>query len=140
MEFIITEKVFNYKDFKCVITFNTISLHRCGYVAVPYYEYHNINFLAKYFNCHGGISYVERYLYNQQDSNVWWIGFDCRQSPNDGIDLEKAKTIYNEQELNEILAKLPPNYNHQTEYTIDVVEEELKSIVDQILGINKSTE
>lgn len=30
-----------------------------------------------YLSCHGGVTYTESHLYNCNDENTWWIGFDC---------------------------------------------------------------
>lgn len=67
-----------YKGYPYVVLFMP-GAYRCGYVGVPYSHK-----LAKkdvdklsHLKCHGGVTYAEPYLYECNDDNTWWIGFDC---------------------------------------------------------------
>jgi len=82
-----------YKGYPYVVLFMP-GAYRCGYVGVPYSHK-----LAKksfddlgYLSCHGGVTYAESHLYNCNDENTWWIGFDCAHCF-DGYDVDAANSI-----------------------------------------------
>lgn len=83
-----------YKGYPYVVLFMP-GAYRCGYVGVPYSHK-----LAKksfddlgYLSCHGGVTYTESHLYNCNDENTWWIGFDCAHCF-DGYDVDAAKQYF----------------------------------------------
>lgn len=95
MEFPITETRFEYEGFPCVVLFMPLG-HRCGYVGVPktHPAYGN-NYDTLDIDCHGGLTYTERYLQNQDDIETWWIGFDCCHY-NDASDKEAMQKYFPE--------------------------------------------
>lgn len=133
METLIIEKQFSYKDFDCVITFNTLGLFRCGYVAVPISKYPNIIHTAHYLKCCcNGITYIKDTLHVKPNvDNVIWVGFDCLGS---GMDLIKGKELFTETELEQKMQSMPPRYTRQTDYTLEEVEKEIQNIVNQIIN------
>lgn len=83
-----------YKGYPYVVLFMP-GAYRCGYVGVPYNHK-----LAKkdvdklsHLKCHGGVTYAEPYLYECNDDNTWWIGFDCGHCF-DGYDVDAAKQYF----------------------------------------------
>lgn len=83
-----------YKGYPYVVLFMP-GAYRCGYVGVPYSHK-----LAKksfddlgYLSCHGGVTYTESHLYNCNDENTWWFGFDCAHCF-DGYDVDAAKQYF----------------------------------------------
>lgn len=90
----VLETKFAYKGYPCVVLFMP-EAYRCGYVGVPYSHK-----LAKkrvvdlgYLNCHGGVTYAEPSLYDCNDDNTWWIGFNCAHCF-DGYDVDAAKQYF----------------------------------------------
>ena len=90
----VLETKFAYKGYPCVVLFMP-GAYRCGYVGVPYSHK-----LAKkrvvdlgYLNCHGGVTYAEPSLYDCNDDNTWWIGFNCAHCF-DGYDVDAAKQYF----------------------------------------------
>lgn len=83
-----------YKGYPYVVLFMP-GAYRCGYVGVPYNHK-----LAKkdvdklsHLKCHGGVTYAEPSLYDCNDDNTWWIGFDCAHCF-DGYDVDAAKQYF----------------------------------------------
>ena len=89
----IIEKQFVYMDFPCVIIFQPM-LHRCGYVGIPEnHELYGKNYEDINVECHGGLTYGRNYLYGHEETDLWWIGFDCAHYL-DAKDFETAYKIY----------------------------------------------
>lgn len=135
----VQEKRFEYKGFPCVILFMPIG-YRCGYVGLPKgNKYYGKDYDEIPINCHCGLTYSDSGLHNQDDTDIWWIGFDCGHCC-DGYDVETAKKLFadNESVLRQILM-----YEHTGYYatcnkenpvrTLEYCMEQCKSIVDQIL-------
>ena len=83
-----------YKGYPYVVLFMP-GAYRCGYVGVPYshkLSKKSVDDLG-YLSCHGGVTYAESHLYNCNDDNTWWIGFDCAHCF-DGYDVDAAKQYF----------------------------------------------
>jgi hypothetical protein len=132
------ENRFYYKGYPCVVLFHPFC-HRCGYVGVPtshpYYgkEYYKLPDI----DVHGGVTYCENSLYNCDDKDTWWIGFDCAHVT-DKPDYEAGLRYFaNDSETIDLI-----NYKIQRKAslfiplkvrTLEFVENELKHLVDQIV-------
>lgn len=123
-----------YRDYEWVITFE-LDGHRCGYVGIP----ENHPFFEKpddFFNfisCHGGITFTghEKLGFSSDD---WLVGFDCAHFPMDAIDLECIKRYFGDKELKSIEGSIGRGYRTSGHiWTAEEVEEELKSMIDQII-------
>ncbi len=135
----VQESRFEYKGYPCVVLFQPIGF-RTGYVGIRSEKAINIEGI----NCHGGITYVENYLYGQRDQDILWIGFDCGHCF-DGFDIEKIKEYYKDNER-----VMKPFVIMQTFYrernkelevrTLKYVEEECKKIVEQLISLEKEVE
>lgn len=139
MRISIIEKEFNYRGFNCKVVFHQLG-HRCGYLEIP--RGHKL-FEKDYYEIdlevHGGLTYADHYSAPEGEVDEWWIGFDCAHS-DDAKDYKTAFELF--KDYPEALASL--HYMEQTdrrfgmnEYgeirTLEFVEDELKSLVVQIL-------
>lgn len=132
---------FEYKGFPCVVLFQSMG-YRCGYVGLTkenrFYgkEYSSID---DYISCHGGLTYSSNKLILQEDTDLWWIGFDCAHCF-DKRDYKKAKEYFstNDKVMDSILymEKMDEQYGSlgQEIRTLEYCIEECKAIVDQIVG------
>ena len=86
------EKQFEYKGFPCVILFMPMG-YRCGYVGLPKEnKYYGKSYDDIPIGSHCGLTYASRKLHAQNDTDKWWIGFDCGHCC-DGYDVEKLKNF-----------------------------------------------
>lgn len=124
----IVEKRFEYKGYPCVILFMSMC-YRCGYVGLK----REVAYNTKEIECHGGITYSEAYLWKQDDSDRWWIGFDCMHFP-DGFDIESGMEYWrdNEEQYNNMKSMLTRLDYRKEPWSLKRVENECKFIVDQI--------
>ena len=114
--------------------------YRCGYVGIPNgHKLYNksIDDLG-YLNCHGGITYAEPYLYECNDENTWWIGFDCAHCF-DGYDIETAEQYSgNDPEFKKMLHIMEDFWKESNKdsgieiRSLTYVKDECKKLVDQI--------
>lgn len=88
-----------YKGYPYVVLFMP-GAYRCGYVGVPYNHKLAKKDVDKLSNlkCHGGVTYAEPYLYECNDDNTWWIGFDCGHCF-DGYDVDAAKQYFGDAQI-----------------------------------------
>lgn len=94
-----------------------------------------------YFNVHGGLIYSsDNNGTYPVESNLWWLGFDCGHY-NDGNDLELIEKYWGDNPL------IKRRLEIEREYYIDApirskeyVEDECKSLVDQIIKLIMSPE
>lgn len=128
-----------YKGYPYVVLFMP-GAYRCGYAGVPYSHK-----LAKksiddldYLNCHGGVTYTESHLYNCNDENTWWIGFDCAHCF-DGYDVDAAKQYFGDdpdfKRLFYTMEDFWRESNNDSEIEIRslaYVKDEYKKLIDQI--------
>lgn len=132
----IVEKRFEYKGYPCVVLFLP-SCWRCGYVGIPKKDY--LRSQISKIECHGGITYIESFLYGQEDKDIVWIGFDCAHY-RDGYDYETGRKYYKDDpktlESIDTWEKIHSQYPFDDYYfggrTLEYVESECKHIVDQI--------
>ena len=137
----VQETRFEYKGFPCVVLFQSMG-HRCGYVGLP----KGNRFYGKHFSeidddisCHGGFTYSRNKLILQEDTDLWWIGFDCAHCF-DKMDYEKAKEYFSDNKgvMEAILYRenMDAFFGDcgQMVRTLEYCIEECKSIVDQIVG------
>lgn len=91
----VTEARFEHDGYPCVVLFMPMG-YRCGYVGAPKTHpaygkgYHELN-----IDCHGGLTYAEDHLCNQDDAETWWLGFDCNHY-GDAPDVVAAKEYFPE--------------------------------------------
>lgn len=127
---VIQEERFEYKGLPCVVLFLSPG-YRCGYAGLPKGTVINTDDI----NCHGGITYSAFDLRFQDDTDRYWIGFDCCHCFDD-YDIEKAKEVFADDEFtmglieHYIKMKCCVGGNFRT---LDYVKDECKKIVDQYL-------
>jgi hypothetical protein len=114
-------KAFEYKGYKCRIirvgAGVSKMIHLCGYILIPQgKKYYQEYFDNLDINIHGGITYSSTNLRFQPEEG-WWIGFDCAHSGD-------LCYMYESE-----------NYSHDVYRTMEFVESELKSAVDQLKAI-----
>lgn len=135
------EKEFTYKDYRCVINFRSLGF-RTGYVEVPAeHPLYGIDGDRLDIDCHGGITWASDELpgSTENESDSWWIGFDCAHYA-DGEDLEAIKKYFsNDDEAMHLLQlkldmqkKFPHSYDDHI-WSLEEVEDECKHIVDQLI-------
>lgn len=136
----VLECKFDYKGYPCVVLFMP-GAYRYGYVGVPYSHK-----LAKkrvvdlgYLNCHGGVTYAEPSLYDCNDDNTWWIGFDCAHCF-DGYDVDTAKQYFGDDpDFKRLFHTMEyfwrESFGFETDFKIcslAYVKDECKKLIDQI--------
>lgn len=134
----ILETRFEYRGFVCVVLFQHMG-HRCGYVAIPKgNKYYNVYYTEIPVSCHGGLTYSSGELALNDDSDVWWIGFDCNHWK-DGRDYPALyKYYFDDKEAMKIIKKIGESdtmFGTQKGTTIrslDYCIDECINIVDQI--------
>ena len=114
--------------------------YRCGYVGVPYSHKlakKSVNKLS-HLRCHGGVTYAESHLYNCDDKDTWWIGFDCAHCF-DGYDIELAKQYFGGKPGFKMMLQAAEdlwekaNKDPETEIrSLAYVKDECKKLIDQI--------
>lgn len=129
------ESEFTYKNFRCVVVFNCLGGHRCGYVEIPFNhpiadkDYDELTDI----NVHGGITFVKwEHATYPLESKYGWIGFDCAHG-DDKPDFE-SWIKYCPEKL-EIIRKLKSIIIRDRNSTIkstEFCEKECKKIVDQL--------
>lgn len=108
-----------YKGYPYVVLFMP-GAYRCGYVGVPYghkLAKKRVNDLG-WLNCHGGVTYTEPHLYNCDDKNTWWIGFDCAHCF-DGYDVDTAKQYFGDDpDFKRLFHTMEVSGENQTEISV----------------------
>ena len=114
--------------------------YRRGYVGVPYSHKlakKSVNKLS-HLRCHGGVTYAESHLYNCDDKDTWWIGFDCAHCF-DGYDIELAKQYFGGKPGSKMMLQAAEdlwekaNKDPETEIrSLAYVKDECKKLIDQI--------
>lgn len=137
------EKRFEYKGFPCVILFMPMG-YRCGYVGLSIEnKYYGKSYDDIPISCHCGLTYASRKLHAQNDTDKWWIGFDCGHCC-DGYDVDKIKEFYADDEnimtQTERMADYFKICNENPVRKLEYCEEECKKIVEQIIELEKGTE
>lgn len=124
------EKTSVYRGYTYFVVFQERGGWRCGYVRIPEdhvlceMDYDDVN-----VNCHGGLTFSGKL----KDISGWLIGFDCAHF-GDGYDFEKLK-LYMKPEDYAIYEKLNiPLWSGAHIWTTEEVEEECKSMIDQIIN------
>ena len=125
------EERFEYKGFPCVVLFQPMGF-RCGYVGLPKgnkYFGKDYDFIP--VDCHCGLTYSDSRLALQEDTDKWWIGFDCGHIC-DSHDIEKTEEYYGHEYANRIAGMF--FYLHtEPVRTLDYCKKECMKIVDQLL-------
>lgn len=86
-----------------------------------------------YFDVHGGLTYAGADDEYPRKSNLWWIGFDCAHY-NDAKDFDCMEKYFGDNPHTKIRIELEKQYPTDGEVrTKEYVEEECKSLVDQII-------
>ena len=122
-----------YRDYEWVITFEQDG-HRCGYVGIPegHPLYEKSEEELPNISCHGGITFTghEKIGFSSDD---WLIGFDCAHYPMDAIDKDGIRRYFGENELHNIDSSIMQFRTTGHTWTAEEVEEECKSIINQII-------
>ena len=115
--------------------------YRCGYVFIPKNnKYYDKNYEKIPVSCHGGLTYSAKKLFGQNDIDTWWVGLDGAHC-GDGYDIEKAKEWFanDEQVMKQLTVLEQTGYFSVCEEdqvrTLDYVEENCRSIVDQLIQL-----
>lgn len=83
-KFGIVEKQFEYRGHDCLVVF-THRGYRCGYVSVT----EDKDFTDYDIDCHCGLSFSGKLLYDYGQKAKFYIGFDCGHC-GDGLDFDTA--------------------------------------------------
>ena len=131
----VVEKRFEYHAHPCVVIFQTIG-HRCGYVGLPKdNKYYGVNYNEIDIDCHGGLTYSSSNLYEQNDTDIWWIGFDCAHC-DDAKDYDSLRKYYTDERSKTMIDRweaLDRKYPDGSKVRdLDYVVNECKNIVEQI--------
>jgi len=133
------EKQFNYKGFDCVIVGTTMG-HRCGYIAVSEPSEQMLEDAYDLdFDVHGGITYggSSKEYPIPSETERFWLGFDCAHY-NDAKDMNLLRELASPESYQyQVKIDLEYPINDQVVRTTQYVEDELKSLGDQILEYNK---
>lgn len=133
----IVEERFEHKGFLCVVLFQSMGF-RTGYVGIPKgHKCYGQHYDRIDVSCHCGLTYSSTSLINQNDEDIWWIGFDCGHCC-DANDYAKAKEYFaDNQPVMESLLRLEELNNiYDTGgeiRTFEYVKEQCKYIVEQLL-------
>lgn len=139
-----------YRDYEYLITFTDMG-HRCGYVAVKgTEEWHDKESFSDIpVECHGGVTFYDSHKtiknYFEIACKDKWIGFDCAHSGDlkDKECLQKYGMTRILKIYEEVEGKYPINYPDWFNANIrdyGYVEEQCKSIIDQILTVPQHTD
>jgi hypothetical protein len=133
------EKEFSYKGFDCVIMGTTMG-HRCGYIAVSEPSEQMLEDAYDLdFDVHGGITYggsSKDYPIISTEER-FWLGFDCAHY-NDAKDMNLLKELASPESYKHVLeVELQYPISDQVVRTMDYVEEQLKSLADQLTKYNE---
>ncbi len=142
MKFCVVEKVFDYKGYTCVVTFNKMGF-RCGYVGVkedhPWYGVDYESEGPNEISCHYGLTYSGK---GEQftDDDLWYFGFDCGHYM-DATEIDKAKEYGLVEGNNYLILKKfedeMKQFDEWTVKTVEFVEENCKMIAEQLIVIKK---
>ena len=122
----VIESRFEYRGYPCVVIFQPLG-HRCGYVGLPEKNrFYGLDYNEIDVDCHGGLTYSSNHLYDQDDTNTWWIGFDCAHS-GDSPDLEAVTEAFGDNTH----VFMPRDIYGQL-WTMKEVEDECCQIIRQI--------
>lgn len=129
------EKLFVYRGFPCLVVMTDMG-HRCGYVGVgDQHPLFGVNYDDITILCHGGLTYGG--FMDDMDPQTYWLGFDCAHF-GDGKDLESCERLFADkpdilESIRFIVKMWNGLSNHDTIWTLDMVMDECKHIVDQML-------
>ena len=126
-KFAVVEKKFDYKGRECIIVF-TLHGVRNGYVSVK----ENKDYCDYDIDCHGGLTYGGELPFYYEPREKYYIGFDCNHYC-DGQDYDLALK-YNliTQDIYDIYANYDLYRNKNAVCSLEYVEEQCKSIVEQL--------
>jgi hypothetical protein len=124
-----------YRDYEWVITFEQDG-YRCGYVGIPNWHpfYEQSKEELPNISCHGGIS-ITSHGNTGFSSDDWLIGFDCAHYLLDAIDSASISRYFGERAIDDIKCSTSI-FEYRTKghvWTADEVEEECRSVIDQII-------
>lgn len=130
-----------YRDYEYLITFTNLG-YRCGYVAVPNAnpaiinlknEEIAIDILDKMIECHGGVTFFSNKHSLKEELNStcldFWIGFDCGHF-GDSKDIINMYKYFKNNVINDRI-----DFPEEIIKTYEYVEDECKSIIDQLINI-----
>ena len=133
----IQEKRFEYKGFPCVVLMQALGF-RTGYVGIPKgHELYGVGYGNIDIDCHGGLTYSSNYLIDQNDDDMWWIGFDCGHYC-DGYDMDRAVELF--KDYPEVIKQINSMqeidifniYTSEHAKSLKFCEEQCRLIVDQL--------
>lgn len=122
------KKVFQYKDYNCIIRRIMDAGHLCGYVEIPeghkffersYYDIENLE-------VHGGLTFSDWGFGEDKDfsSEKWYLGFDLHHA----YDLAPFMYLHNP----ELLSFM--TFESETYKDMDYATEQCKMLVNQIIN------
>lgn len=131
----VVEARFEHKGYPCVVLFQPMG-HRCGYVGIPeWHPYYGKRDNELRIYCHGGLTYANRRLQTQPDTDLWWIGFDCAHY-GDRPDMEAIQRYYPENKhLMQYAASL--SFDGDTVKTLEYVKENCIHIAELLKQIER---
>lgn len=138
------ESKFYYKDYPCIVILSDFG-YRCGYVGLSRdNKFYDMEYWKIPVTCHGGLTYGENCLVDEPDLGYYWIGFDCNHY-HDGRDFEAIRAVWKDNpekiEIYNTIYESEKIYNQVLEScSREYVEEECKSIVDQLITLISSNE
>lgn len=132
----VVESRFEYRGYPCIVIFQPLG-HRCGCVGLPEKNrFYGLDYNEIDVNCHGGLTYSSNHLYEQKDTNIWWIGFDCAHC-DDARDYTSLRKYYTDNRSKNMIdnwealdQKYPIPDSHVRE--LAYVAKECKNIIDQL--------
>lgn len=127
----VTETRFECCGYPCVVLFMPMG-HRCGYAGIPktHPDYRK-DYDDLYIECHGDLTYAEPELYNQDDEETWWFGFDCNHI-GDSPDKEAMLRLFPDYYENFLDMYRPNLYRHCVPRTLEYATEQCRLIAKQL--------
>lgn len=127
----VTEARFEHEGYPCVVLFMPMG-YRCGYVGVPKtHPAYQKGYFDFRIDCHGGVTYAEDHLYNQDDAETWWIGFDCNHL-GDAPDVVAAKQYFPEHYERMEKYGYYHRYPESWHIPLETAKSECRSIAEQL--------
>ena len=129
----VVEETFEYLDYECKVIFRDLG-HRCGYIKIPkdhpFYD-KGYDYCDRFVQCHGGLTYANKYLCDEDCEDGEWLGFDCAHC-DDRLDIEASKNYFPGAHSNRWYEMLERLNDCGIVRTKEFCEEELKRLALQL--------
>lgn len=132
----IIEAEFEVCGYPCVVLFQPYGW-RCGYVGVPKGHpcYEKSYDEMEEIKCHGGLTYAAGALAGQEQTDLWWFGFDCNHY-GDKIDTVSFDEYYSDDTQRiQVLAILA--LAGGTVRSLEFVKKQCAKIAEQLKALDK---